>query len=546
MAKKRILVLGGGFAGVYAARALRKRLGWDYEIELVNDVNYFVFQPFLPEVAGGLINSADAVTPLRDLLKGIHFRKAEVRSIDLDSRTVTVVQGTRRRLIPIACDHLVIALGQRVDLGRLPGMNEHAFWVKNLADAHELRNHVIDCLEHADVTTDSEARERLLNFVVVGAGFSGVETVGEIKELIDGVIANYPNIGAEEISVYLVEFAPRILNELPEPLAAYAQQKLEQRGVEVRLGVGTVSATARRLTLTDGSTIRSNTIVATVGNVAHPLVEGLGLELDKGKIVVDRFLRAKGREDVWAVGDVALIPLVDSPSHRDDYAPPTAQFAVREGGHVARNLARGELGGELLPFSYESKGSLASLGGRRAVALLFGLRLSGFIAWLIWKAFYLSFLPGFATRVRVLANWVLAAVLPRNTVQIQQANRPATRYYHFSKDDVVFEPGMIAQGFYVVIEGSFELTIEGDGETGGEPIVKTFGPGDHFGERVILGEGLRTGAVRALEDSIVLIVSRDGFERFASAFPVLREYFENYIPRHFPTRATRVPEEPAT
>ena len=541
MAKNRVLVLGGGFAGVYAARALRKRLGWEYEIELVNNVNYFVFQPFLPEVAGGLINSADAVTPLRNLLKGVHFRKAEVHAIDLDGRTVTVIQGTRRRLIPIAYDHLVIALGQRVDLGRLPGMNEHAFWVKTLADAHELRNHVIDCLEHADVTADAENRERLLNFVVVGAGFSGVETVGEVKELVDHVLVNYPNVGRDEVKVHLVELAPRILNELPESLAAYAQEKLERRGVKVRLGVGTKAATARRLSLTDGSVIETRTIVATVGNVPHPLVEGLGLEFDKGRIVVDRYLRAKGHDNVWAVGDVALIPLVDAPSERDDYAPPTAQFAVREGGLLARNLARSELGGALIPFSYASKGSLASLGGRRAVATIFGLRLSGFVAWLVWKAFYLSFLPGFATRVRVLANWVLAAVLPRNTVQIQQANRPATRYFHFSEGDLVFEPGMIAQGFYVVIKGSFELTIEDDGER----IVKTFGPGDHFGERVILGEGLRTGAVRALEDSVVLIVSRDGFERFASAFPVLREYFENYIPRHYPTRPMRIPEEPA-
>lgn len=541
MARKRILVLGGGFAGVYAARDLRRRLGRDYDIELVNDVNYFVFQPFLPEVAGGLINSADAVTPLRTLLKGVHFRKAEVHSVDLEAGTVTVIQGTRRRPIPIAYDHLVLALGQRVDLGALPGMNEHAFWMKTLADAHELRNHIIDCLEHADVTQDTEARARLLHFVVVGAGFSGVETVGEVKELIDHVLDNYPNVGRDEVKVHLVELAPRILNELPEPLAAYAQRRLEKRGVNVRLGVGTKAATARRILLTDGSAIPTKTIVATVGNVPHPIVGKLGLELDKGKIVTDRYLRAKGRENVWAIGDAALIPLIDAPSRQQDRAPPTAQFAVREGGHLARNLARGEFGGELLPFDYKSKGSLASLGGRRAVATLFGVRLSGFAAWLVWKAFYLSFLPGFATRIRVLVNWVLAAVLPRNTVQIQQANRPATRYFHFSKDDVVFEPGMIAQGFYVVIEGSFELTIETDGER----VVKTLGPGDHFGERVILGEGQRTGSVRALEDSVVLIVSRDGFARFASAFPVLRDYFEDYIPREFPTGATRVPEEPA-
>ncbi|WP_093254583.1 FAD-dependent oxidoreductase [Rubrimonas cliftonensis] len=530
--KTRIVVLGGGFAGVHAARALRRRLGADAEVTLINATNHFVFQPFLPEVAGGLINASDAVSPLRALLPGVRVRVAEVHGVDFEAKTVTVVQGMKRRPIPEPYDHLAIALGLGADLSGVPGMADHAYPIKSLADAHRLRNRVITCLEHADVTQDRELKRRLLNFVVIGAGFSGIEVAGELRELIDGALRYYPRIDRAEVGVHVLEFAPRILNELPESLASYAQARLEARGVSIRCGVAAKSLHARRLRLSNGETIESETVVATIGAAPHALVAALPLPNDRGRIRVDRSLRVEGRDDVWALGDAALIPLKDAPRDRADWAPPTAQFAVREARLLGDNVAAALAGAPLKPFAYASKGSMASLGGRRAVATVFGLRLSGFAAWLLWKAFYLSFLPGVATRVRVLVNWLLAAVLPRNAVQIDQSAARAARTVHFNAGDQVFEPGMISRAFYVILTGAFELTIE---ENRARRTLR-LGPGEHFGERVILGEGERTGSVRVLEDSTVLRIEREDFERFAQGFAPLRDYFDRHL-------ATRLPED---
>ena len=530
-----IVILGGGFAGVHTARALRRTMGGKARVTLINATNHFVFHPFLPEVAGGLINASDAVSPLRALLPGVRVRVAEVHGVDLDAKVVTVVQGMKRRLIPERYDHLVLALGQGADLTRVPGMADHAYSLKTLADAHRLRNRVITCLEHADVTQDQALKERLLNFVVIGAGFSGVEVAGELRELIDGALRHYPRIRREEVAVRLLEFAPRILNELPEDLAAYAAARLEARGVRIRCGVAAQSLHARRLRLSTGETIETETVVATIGAAPHPLVAALPLPNERGRIRVDRSLRVEGRRDVWAIGDAALIPLKEQPQGRGDYAPPTAQFAVREARRLAANLAAAAAGRPTTPFVYVSKGAMASLGGRRAVATVFGARLSGFPAWLLWKAFYLSFLPGAATRVRVLVNWVLAAFLSRNAVQIDQGEPHAARYVEYTAGDVVYEPGMIGRAFYVVLSGAFELTIEENGR------LRTLrlGPGQHFGERVIFGEGLRTGEVRALEDSRVLLVDREDFRRFADGFAPLGAYFDGHLAETFPEAAAR-------
>lgn len=534
--RSKIVVLGGGFAGVHAARALRRRLGERAEVTLVSAVNYFVFQPFLPEVAGGLINATDAVSPLRALLPGVRVRVADVHGVDLERREVTVVQGMKRRLIPEPYDHLVIALGLGADLTRVPGMADHAYTLRNLSDAHRLRNRVINCLEHADVTADPALKRRLLNVVVIGGGFSGVEAAGELRELIDQTLPHYPRVAREEVAVHLLEFAPRILGELPEDLAAYAHERLAARGVRIRCGTAAASLHARRLVLSDGETIETETVVATIGAAPLPLVAGLDLPQERGRLRVDRHLRVEGREDVWVIGDAAMIPLKDAPEARSDYAPPTAQFAVREAALVGDNVAHALAGRPLVPFAYESKGAMASLGGRRAVATVFGRRVSGFPAWLLWKAFYLSFLPGAATRVRVLANWLMSAFLRRNAVQIEEGAPRATRRVHFNAGDQVFEPGMISQAFYVVLSGGFELRL-GEGE------AIRLGPGDHFGERVIFGEGQRTGEVRAVEDSEVLRVDRDDFVRFAEGFEPLRAYFSEAIPSRYPGATARIAGE---
>jgi NADH:quinone reductase (non-electrogenic) len=529
--KKKVLVIGGGFGGVFAAKALERLGRGKLEVELVNGNNYFVFQPLLPEVAASSIHSADAVVPLRQLLRHLQVRQAEVMGIDFAKKSVTVVQGTRRVPVDLAYDELVIALGTGVDLNRFPGLPEHALTMKDLADAHRLRTHVIGCLETADITDEPEAKRQLLTFVVVGAGFSGVETVAELRELVRRALKYYTNIKTDEIRFYLIEYANRILPTFPADLAEYATRRLQIHGIEVLTGAGTKSATGTAVELTDGRIIPTSTIVATIGNGPHRLVEALGLDMHWGRIRTDRFMRVPGLDGVWALGDSALIPLVDNPGEDPaHYATQTAQFAVREGRQMADNIVAKIEGKALKPFAYTSKGSLASLGMSKAVADVYGIKLSGTLAWLLWRGFYLSFLPGFAAKFRVGVTWLLNSVMPPNIVQIQ-STPPATRYIHYRKGDRVFEPGMLIDGFYTVTKGSFKLTID-NSETG-EHFEKVFGPGEHFGERVLLRSALRTGLVVALEDGILLFIAQKDFTRFARAFPFLDQYFKDYIEKTF-------------
>ena len=529
--KKKVLVLGGGFGGVFAAKTLDKLGRGQIEVELVNNNNYFVFQPLLPEVAASSINSADAVVPLRQLMSKVQVRQARVMGIDFAKKTATVMQGARMTPVDLEYDEVVLALGTGVDLERIPGMADHALTMKDLTDAQILRTHVIGCLETADVTSNPEVKQQLLTFVVVGAGFSGVETVAEMRELIRRALPYYHNIKPDEIRVHLIEFAPRILPTFPADLAEYATKQLGKQGIEVLTSVGTKSATSTGVELTDDRIIQASTIVATIGNGPHPLVSLLGLDMQWGRIKTDRFMRVPGQDNVWALGDAALIPLVDNPTEDPaDFATQTAQFAVREGDQLARNIAAKLNDKELTQFEYKSKGSLASLGMSKAVADVYGMKLSGTFAWLLWRGFYLSFLPGFSAKFRVGVNWLLNSIMPPNLVQLRMPP-PATRYIHFWKGDKVFEPGMLIDGFYTVISGSFKLTI--DNPDTGEHFEKMFGPGEHFGERVLVRSELRTGLVQALEDGLLLFIAQKDFTRFARAFPILDDYFKGYIKKTF-------------
>lgn len=530
MTERRILILGGGFAGMFAARELQRELGSVAEIELINEVNYFVFQPLLPEVAAGAVSIRDAVSPLRRLLPGVRVRQAHIFDIDFDRKVVVIFQGLQRRYTEVPYDQLVLALGQGVDLSRFPGLADHALTMKTLPDAMALRNHVIDKLEHADITDIAEVKKELLTFTVIGGGFSGVETAGEMRDLIDRSLTFYPQIRREEIRILVIEFADRLLAELPPTLGEYTRRFFEKRGIEVLLNTGVREATGTTIVTSNGDIIGTRTVVATIGNAPTAMVAKLDLPNERGRVRTDRTLRVEGRTDIWSLGDAALIPLVDAPSARDHYAPPTAQFAVREARHLARNIRAVSVGREPTPFVYKSKGAMASLGGGRGVAEVYGVRLSGIPAWLLWRGYYLSFVPGFTTRVRIAVQWLLDIVLGRSTVQTGAAKAHATRYVRYRAGDRVFEAGNRADGFYAVVSGAFEQSIP---HADGTETVRRIEAGDHFGERVLLGEGLRTGNVRALEDSVVLVVAAEDFQKLTSALPVLRNYFDRYRAKAF-------------
>jgi len=532
----RIVVLGGGFGGMYAARAIKRALGRSAEVELINAENYFVFQPLLPEVAAGSITPVHAVSPLRFLLRGVFVRKAIIDSVDFQRKVVTVFQGIQRRPIEVPYDQLVIALGQGTDFSRMPGLEEHALKMKGLEDARRLRQHVIQQLEHADVTPFADTKQGALTFTVVGGGFSGVETVGEMKELLDRSIPFYRNIEPEEVRVLLVEFAPRILNEMPEGLAVYAAKHLVKHGIEVKLNTGVASATARQLVTSTGEVIDTRTIVATIGNAPLPVVSRMGLPSSRGRIVVDRMLRVEGKEDVWALGDCALIPLKEGATDRFDFAPPTAQFAVREAKRIARNIKATVKGKAPKPFSYKSRGALASLGAKRGVAEVFGYEITGFPAWVLWRSYYLALLPGLGTRIRVMINWSLDMLGARSLVQIRAYAKPPLRYVYYRAGDCIYRAGDRSDGFFTVVSGAVEME-RSDPDTG-ETVTRRIGAGGHFGERLLLGATRRRTTVHAVEDTKVLAMDRDEFLMLVEGFDAFRGYFKPYMEK----RGMHLPE----
>jgi NADH dehydrogenase len=516
---RRVVILGGGFGGVFTAKNLQRRAGGNVETVLISRHNFFVFQPLLPEIAGGSINPGDGVTSLRRFLPGVAVMVAEVRGIDFETKTVHVTIGRDSGIRTVSYDQLVIALGQVVDLSRTPGLADRALVMKDVIDAFHIRNRVLGCLEDADVTTEPRRRRSLLTFVVIGGGFTGVETVGEVQELIRKSLKYYPNIRSDEVRTILIQHDSRILPELPEHLATYAAEQLRRRGIEIRLNTGVTAATPAGIETGSGPPIDAETVVAAIGNAPSPLLRSLPLAMEHGRIVVDRCMRVQGQADVWALGDDARIPLGDPDGDHVAYAPPLAQFAYREAKVLARNVLAHLEGRPLTAFEYRSLGTMAALGGRSGVADIMGVRISGFPAWVAWRSFYLSLLPGIATRMRVAMDWLLDLLISRSIAEIR-AGQSASRQVRFLAGDLVIEPGVEPGGVYVVTSGSFEIGGAPNTAAAAVPDARTppprkVGPGGHFGMPL---NGAATPAnewVRASEDSTAYFIGKDDLQHLA-------------------------------
>lgn len=498
MAASRVLIIGGGFGGCHTARALL-RSDADVAVTLVSRDNYFVFQPLLPEVVGGAVHALDTVVPLRMLLPGATIRAATVRTVNLQERWVELVEGNAGRLERLDFDHLVLAVGLAADLARYPGLPEHGYTVKDAVDSFVLRNHVVGCLEQADLVDDEAHRRRLLTFVVVGGGYSGIEVLGELQELVRRALEYYPGLREIVPRFVLVEYQNAILPELPADLARYAHGVLAGRGIEFLLGHGIKSAAATALELDDGTIIETVTIVAAIGNGPTELVRSLDLELARGRIVTAPDMRVPGHEGVWAIGDCAAIPQAGARP-----APPTAQAATREATTLAANITAAMAGRPTKAFAFQSSGVFASLGGRRAVADIFGIRLSGLVAWLVWLVAYAAMLPTWPSRIRVTLGRLLDVVLPRDVTRTRTGGVAASRYVRHRAGDVVMSPGQLGDGVHLVIEGAYEQV----GPTGPE---RHFLPGDTFGREEIEAGKPHQRFVRAVEDSRCFILGRDEY-----------------------------------
>lgn len=420
--KTRILILGGGFGGLYTALNLEKTLAKDDDVEitLVNRENFFLFTPMLHEVAASDLDITHIVSPVRKLLKRVKVFNGDVENIDLIGKTVKVSHGKEHHHHDLLYDHLVLSLGSITNFYGSKGLEENALTMKSLGDAIYLRNHMISNLEEADFECCPKVREPLLNFVVAGGGFAGVETIAGINDFLRAALKFYPHLTEDMLRVVLVHAGNTILPELNEKLGKYAEKKLAGRGVEIHLATLVSDVKDNEVVLSNGVHVATNTIIWTAGTAPNPLLDMLPCEKDRGKICANDFMQVEGFDGLWAVGDCASI----QEAKTGKPFPPTAQHAIRQGKILAHNITAAVRGGRPKPFVFETIGQLAALGRRTGVAQILGYNFSGFVAWWLWRTIYLMKLPRFEKKVRVALDWTLDLIFSKDPVQFLTLRAP--------------------------------------------------------------------------------------------------------------------------
>jgi NADH:ubiquinone reductase (H+-translocating) len=536
MKPTRVVIIGGGFAAVKFAKTLRAELHpSDCEILLFNRENHMVFHPLLADVAGASINVDAAAAPLRQMLPGVGCRTERVERIDLPASELEYDEGndTRTRL---HYDHVVLACGADSNLGIIPGMTEHAFAFKVMRDAIDLRQHVVRQMERAEATTDPARRRWLLNFIIVGAGFSGVEVAGELNELVRSSTRFYRNFRQQDVVVTMVHSQDQILPEVAPSLRDFARKKMEKAGVTILLNSRAVAATHEGIELKDGRKLLGATIVCTIGTTPSALVQSLHVPKEKGRIRTTSDMRIEGHTNAWALGDCAFIinDFDKKPS------PTTAQFAERQGRQAARNLVRVLHGEPTQPFRFKALGQLCSIGGYSAVAEILGLRFSGFPAWFMWRGVYLFKLPTWSRRCKVAFDWAWDLLFPRDLGFLNTDATLKVTHAYYLPGDYIHRQGEAAHTFYIIDEGEVEASKATPPDS--EPkVVAVLSKGDFFGEATLLGDHLHETTVRARTMVRLMQIGSGLFAQLAGASTPLRDLLARTLTRRSGDFARRLP-----
>jgi NADH:ubiquinone reductase (H+-translocating) len=418
-----VVIAGGGFAGMSAARQLERLLPrQSARLVLVNDVNFMLYTPFLPEAAAGTLEPRHVVTPLREILKRTNLRLGAITAHDPAARTVTL-RGHDGNEEALPYDQLLLALGSVSRLLPVPGLGEHAIGFKSLADAIWLRNHVVETLEEANATEDPARQDELLTYVFVGGGYAGLEALAELQDFAVDAMDAYPRARLHGMRWILVEATDRVLPEVELELADYALRELRGRGIDIRLGTRLDEVTESTATLSTGEEIPTRTVVWTTGVMPHPSLPHLNVPLDeRGRVEVDEYARVRGMDSVWAIGDCAALP--DPATAGETASPPTAQHAVRQGPVAAGNIAA-ELGvGASRPFTYRAKASFVNLGRYKAVGSLGNWKFRGFPAWWMARTYHMSQIPGTARKVRAVVDWTVGLPFRRDVAEVGSIGHP--------------------------------------------------------------------------------------------------------------------------
>jgi NADH dehydrogenase len=415
-----VVIAGGGFGGMSAARELERTMPkQSARLQLINETNFMLYTPFLPEAAAGTLEPRHVVTPLRDILKRTYLRLGAISGHDPEAKTVTVDrQGGDSETL--GYDQLLLALGSVSRTLPIPGLAEHAIGFKGLADAIWLRNQVVDTLEQANASEDPARRDQLLTYVFVGGGYAGLEALAELQDFAADAMESYPRARLHGMRWMLVEAADRVLPEIDSKLADYALRELRGRGIDIRLSTQLQEVGADFARLSTGEVLPTRTVVWTAGVAAAPVLKQLNLPLDeRGRVPVDSYLKVKDMDGVWAIGDCAA-----APDPRGGTCPPTAQHAVRQGPIAARNIAA-ELGiGTPAPFAYRSEASFVNLGRYKAVGRVGDHTFRGFPAWWMARSYHMSQIPTAARKARAVLDWTASLPFKRDISELGTIGHP--------------------------------------------------------------------------------------------------------------------------
>lgn len=514
MSERRLIIVGGGFGGVTLAQFLEKKVPAGIEIVLISSENHFVFTPMLAEVVGRSINPLHMSLAGREMVKRTTWLTAQVTDIDLRARLVRYV-GEGGDSASLTYDHLVLACGSQVNMNLMPGLAAYAYPIKTLGDAFDISNDLISRFEGAAVETDAARRRRMLNVVVIGGGFSGVEVAGAITEVVNHALRFYPTLKGERGQVILLHRGNMLIPELNAPsLSRFADEKLRQAGVDVRLNTGAEEVTAAGVRLKSGGLIEAATVVSAVGTSPSPLIEKLGISLQHGRLVTNPDMSVTGVPNVWALGDCAMVPN----AYDQRPSPPTAQFAMRQAKQLAANLVSTFRGQPTRPFTFKNLGMLASLGNRTAVAEILGVHVSGFIAWVLWRAIYLSKLPTLRRKLEVTVDWTWSGLFPPNIVQIPISRTGGVGLAHYSRGDFIFHKGDRMTNVYAIQSGNAGVYLD---ESAHPAVVLK--SGERFGDSSLPGTGNLHGASVKAETPLDLITIRSkDFQRVMQTIPSIR------------------------
>jgi len=415
-----VVIAGGGFGGAAAARELERTMPrQSARMMLVNETNFALYTPFLPEAAAGTLEPRHVVTPLREILKRTYLRIGEIVGHDPERKTVQL-RAKYGETEAHPYDQLLLALGSVSRVLPIPGLSEHAVGFKTLADAIYLRNHVVETLEEANATEDPALRDRMLTYVFVGGGYAGLEALAELQDFAADAIESYPRARLHGMRWVLVEATGRVLPEIDAGLAEYALRELRGRGIDVRLETTLEEVGPESARLSSGETLPTRTVVWTAGVAPAPILKELNLPLDeRGRVPVDEFLRVRGLDSVWAIGDCAA-----APDPRGGAFPPTAQHAVRQGPVAARNISA-ELGiGSPRPFEYRGQAAFVNLGRYKAVGRIGGRTFRGFPAWWLARTYHMSQIPGAARKARAVLDWTASLPFGRDISEVGSIGHP--------------------------------------------------------------------------------------------------------------------------